>query len=85
MNFAVITGGELAQILTTLGVILAGFYGFAYKQMQDARKERETRDKAFLLSIETNTKATLEIKDFLVNLNGSLKRVVKEKQSKAKE
>lgn len=75
-----ITGGELSQVMGVFVVLLAGFYGFAYKMMHDSRKEREIRDQVFVKSIEANTKATIEMKDFLVSLNGSLKKVVKKKQ-----
>lgn len=36
-------------------------------------------------AVQENTKVTVETKEFLVNLNGSLKRVVKHKQKAAKE
>jgi gas vesicle protein len=91
-NFAVITGPELATILLAFGGLLAGFYGFANKQIKEAREERRDDRDAFMktieklgASIDKNTKTSDQLNEFLVRLNGSLTRTVKEKQDKAKE
>lgn len=101
MNFAVISGLELTQILGAFGILLAGFYGFSYKMMKDSRVERSEERKAFMGTVSTlaknieensknvaeNTRLTKitadsqqEFKNFMVSLNGSLKKVVREKQ-----
>ena len=84
---ASITGMELTQILAAFGIILGGFYAFAYKQMRESRIEREASRIAtakaledLSRSIEANTKTTTEFNTFLVRLNGSLKQVVDEKK-----
>ena len=78
---------ELTQILAAFGIILGGFYAFSYKQMGEARIERETSRRAtakaledLSRSIKANTKTTTEFNTFLVRLNGSLKQVVDEKK-----
>lgn len=97
--FALIEGTELVAILVAFGGILVGFYAFAQKQMKEARDERIEEREAFTKALDRQSKAVeglrkpindsneigKELKQFLVNLNGSLVKTVHDKQSKAKE
>ena len=55
--FADIQGYDLAQILGVFVILLAGFYGFAYKQMKDARAERAEERAAFTQALQSHADA----------------------------
>lgn len=54
------------------------------KFMKEEADRREASYKNLSQAIKKNTEVSKETKEFLVNLNGSLKRVVKKKQKEAK-
>lgn len=77
---------EMQQILN-LGVGAVGMF-FMYKLYMKTLDNQEKLGEAIDKNTEMSREAiemTRETKEFLVNLNGSLKRVVKVKQKKAKE